>query len=358
MDKLKKFIVSILSCTIVLTLAPCALAMDTYTENNEVLVKNFFESAGTGNWSQWAEYFAPSVRGEYQRFVSNAENRANNIGILAVETVNVISIEKVSNDYAPKVYPELMDFFADETAYECYKVTLRTTVAQANSYFFTGTSSHLVITVKESGSWYIGTFLGCPEPLSIETATSGRAARKGYGCCDLDGEVTTIAVMDEAGTIHSVSLDDFIINVTCNEIGNEGYHTNALKANVIAVKMCGWWAKEASYREAYGCDIKNGDVNYRSSLLTTTANTQTVTDAVEAMDGYIMVSSGGKVFFASFWSGSYNDSGAGTGRLRQNGSDYLATELGYSWSEILHYYYDNSAYNNPNVGTVQTYEYY
>ena len=71
-----------------------------------------------------------------------------------------------------------------------------------------------------------------------------------------------------------------------------------------------------------------------------------------------MVSSGGKVFFASFWSGSYNDSGAGTGRLRQNGSDYLATELGYSWSEILHYYYDNSAYNNPNVGTVQTYEYY
>lgn len=58
MDKLKKFIVSILSCTIVLTLAPCALAMDTYTENNEVLVKNFFESAGTGNWSQWAEYVA------------------------------------------------------------------------------------------------------------------------------------------------------------------------------------------------------------------------------------------------------------------------------------------------------------
>ncbi len=360
MSKLKKIMSTVLACVMMLSSVTGAMAVDASAETNETLVTNFFESIGDGNWVQWTEFFAPSIRGDYQSFVSDVGCLANNVGILTVKTADVISVEKVGNEYAPKVYPELMDFFADESLYECYKVDLQTTVKEGNGYFANGVSSHLVITVQENGVWYIGAFLGCPESLAGGSGVSARAARIGYGFCNLDGEVTSIKVMDEAGTVHTVSLDDFTINVTCNEIGNMGYHSDALKANVIAVKMCGWWAKEASYREAYGCDIKNGDVNYRSSLLTTDANTRTVEDAVADMDGYIMVSSsatGGKLFFASFWSGSYNDSGAGVGRLRQNGSNYLATELGYSWTDILHYYYDNSAYNNPNVGTVQIFEY-
>ena len=46
-------------------------------------------------------------------FVQNADsNLENNIGILTVNSVDVLSVEKVDNSYAPKVYPELMKYFS------------------------------------------------------------------------------------------------------------------------------------------------------------------------------------------------------------------------------------------------------
>lgn len=57
-----------------------------------------------------------------------------------------------------------------------------------------------------------------------------------------------------------------------------------------------------------------------------------------------------KNFFESF---SPTDHGKNSGRLRQNGSNYLASTKSYTYTEILHYYYDNSSYNNPSVGIVK-----
>ena len=45
---------------------------------------------------------------------------------------------------------------------------------------------------------------------------------------------------------------------------------------------------------------------------------------------------------------SYSD-----GRSETNGSNYLASTKSYTYTEILHYYYDNSSYNNPSVGIVK-----
>lgn len=120
------------------------------------------------------------------------------------------------------------------------------------------------------------------------------------------------------------------------------------------IKMCGWWAKAGRYRALLGCDIKNGDVAYKSYNEATYANQVAILEAVTAMDGYYMVSSSGKLFYAAFWAGEETSTtgGQGSGKATQYGSNYLATELGYTWQEILHYYYDNSAYNNPNVGIV------
>lgn len=270
----------------------------------------------------------------------------------------MLSIEKVDNSYAPKIYPELIEYFASESTYECYKVDVDITVNEDNGYFSDGISSQLVILVKNSDGWHIGTILDCPSELNGANVISDITPRKGYGFCDCNSEPTKIAVMDDKGTVHpGESFEQFIVNVTCNEIGNAGYDTNALKANIIAVKMCGWWAIEAEYRrKAYGCDIIYGDVAYKSKINTTSANTQIVQDAVSDLAGWRMVSSsdtGAKLFYASYFAGSANTTGKGTGRLRQNGSNYLADSLGYSWKDILHYYYDNSSYNNPNVGTVQ-----
>ena len=357
MKKLNKILSVVMSLAIAMSLSVSALAVDTDTSSNEALITNYLESINSGDWNDWVSFYAPSVQSDYQAFVSNDSNLENNTGILTVNSVDVLSVEKVDNSYAPKVYPELMEYFADESTYECYKVDMATTVNEDNGYFSNGTSSHLVILVKDNDGWHVGTLLGCPSELNGVTALSNITPRKGYGFCDCGSEPSTINVMDEKGTVHkNESFEEFVVNATCNEIGNMGYDTDALKANIMAVKMCGWWAVEAEYRQSYGCDIKNGDVNYRSKLNTTNANTQTVRDAVSDLDGWRMVSSsgtGGKLFYAAFFAGSSNSTGKGTGQLRQNGSNYLAISLGYDWKEILHYYYDNSSYNNPNVGTVQ-----
>lgn len=55
----------------------------------------------------------------------------------------------------------------------------------------------------------------------------------------------------------------------------------------------------------------------------------------------------------SYFAGSSNTDGKNSGRLRQNGSNYLASTKSYTYTEILHYYYDNSSYNNPSVGIVK-----
>lgn len=122
-----------------------------------------------------------------------------------------------------------------------------------------------------------------------------------------------------------------------------------LLLNVMAIKMCGWWAHAAGYRSAEGCDIKYGDVAYKSSYQTKPA----ITNAINAVDGKKLVSSGGQLFFTSYFAGSSDTAGKNSGRLRQNGSNYLASTKSYTYTEILHYYYDNSSYNNPSVGIVK-----
>ena len=358
MKKFNRILSAFLSLTIIMSLSVSALATDVQMNSNEAMVVDYLESINSGNWDNWVSYYAPDIQGDYQAFVSNDSNLENNIGILTVSSVDVLTVKKVDNSYAPKVYPELMKYFSSESTYECYKVDVDITVNEDNGYFSNGISSHLVILVKDNDGWSIGTMLGCPSELNGANALSDSTSRKGYGFFDCGSEPATIDVMDNNKTVHPEEpFEEFIVNVTCNEIGNAGYDTDALKANIIAVKMCGWWAIKAEYRrELYGCDIKYGDVAYKSELETTSANTQIVRDAVSDLAGWRMVSSsdtGGKVFYASYFAGSANTTGKGTGRLRQNGSNYLADSLGYSWKDILHYYYDNSSYNNPNVGTVQ-----
>lgn len=65
--------------------------------------------------------------------------------------------------------------------------------------------------------------------------------------------------------------------------------------------------------------------------------------------------SGNQLFYASYVAGQKDATGKGKGRLRQNGAEYLATNslYKYGWGKILHYYYDNSSFNNPSVGIVK-----
>lgn len=322
----------------------------------EQLIYDYFENINSWNWSNWVSSYTQSVRKDYYSFVNNPNNVTNNVGVLTINNAHVLNVQKVSNSYAPKVYPELQKFFQNENNYECYSVKINTQVKEDNGYFKDGISNHLIVLVRDSNGWGIGAMCGFNDS-SYSEYSANAVYGIGYGLISYISEPSTIDVMDENGDIHyNEDFTDFIVNVTCNEIGNMGYSDAALKANIMAIKMCGWWAEAGTYRETYGCDIKYGDVAYKSTLATTSTKTKAIQNAVDDLDGYYMVSStgtNGKLFYSSYFAGTSSSTGKGTGRLRQNGSEYLATQYNYTWKKILHYYYDNSSYNNPDVGTVQ-----
>ena len=56
------------------------------------------------------------------------------------------------------------------------------------------------------------------------------------------------------------------------------------------------------------------------------------------------------IFFPEYGAGDKGEAGKkGSGRLLQNGSQYLASKLGYSCDKILNYYYKNSSYSDGKI---------
>lgn len=338
---------------------------------HEKIVYDFFTSINTGNWDDWVSFYTPAVRDFYSDFVHNPKNLEQNKGILTVRSSNIVSIEKINNSYAPKFH-ELAEYMESEDDYEVYLVGADLGVHQQTEYFYEGVNYKLVVLVNNNGLWEVGGQSGAPVEVllesdgpSVEKAIDAYAERVfgqsvqtygvGYGLLEPGSIPDKIKVANANGTeVYNADFDEFVKNATQNEIGNMGFHANAVKAQAMAVKMCGWWCKAAQYRDSIGADIQYGDVAYVNG---TTVN-QSVKDAYSAISDYKMVSdsgSGSKLFFASYFAGKKDSTGKGTGRLRQYGAEYLATSASYKydWKQILHYYYDNSKYNNPSVGTVQ-----
>ena len=309
-------------------------------------INDFFDCIDENDWNNYPNFFAPTVRENNRSFVDNAEYVNNGVGILAISSAEVLGITPTS-DMNYFVYPELEGFYNSPSTIRCYKVEVNETTWVNSNYYPNGTVNHLVIMVYENGEWWIG-------QTAILTETN---MRPGWGFYDYSPRPTTITVMDENGTISTVSFYDFLFNVMCNEIGNEGgFSTDAFKANAMAIKMLGWWATYMHPYSSYGCDLIYGFVAYMSVNNAGTTGRNRVASAIRNTCKYYTVSSsgsGGKLFSHNYSAGSYNSNGQGGGRLYQNGSDYLSDTYNYDWKDILHYYYDNSTYNHPNVGTIQ-----
>lgn len=227
-------IVAMILLTAILMASTSPLAFATQSEHsttvsdNKNLVVNFWESVNDGDWLSWVSYFPLEIQDVYLNFITQ-ENIENNVGILTVSHAEVISVTQIDNCYAPKMFPELQAYYENEATYECYKVNVNLDVKADNNYFHSGVNSFLTITVKSGQEWYIGVACGCPEDLTVSDSISYAASGIGYGLIDFIPEPTYIDVMDENGDIHvNETFSNFIFNATCNEIGNCGFHYNAV----------------------------------------------------------------------------------------------------------------------------------
>ena len=264
---------------------PAELDYEVLSEN-EKLIYDYYKSIDGSNWGKWASFYPPAVADGNLVFATNPENQANNVGILAVSSAHVVTIDKVDNSWAPK-YREFEDCYDSEDDYECYMVGIDQTVKQETAYNFNGINYKLVLLVRDNEHWNLGGVSGCPFELlkekediyPVDAAMEDYAQRAltlcqpakngatplGIGSGFISGsnyEPSTINVGNgyqcQNGTYGAVAFCTFIRKGTQGEIGNLGYSSEAIKACMMAVKMVGWWAALGHYRDTYGVDIYGG----------------------------------------------------------------------------------------------------
>lgn len=319
----------------------------------EDIILEHFNAINSGDWLTWANCYTSEVKDAYLNFAANEQNQENNLGILTVNSVDVASVSHVSSSCAP-FYRELESYYGSDQ-FECYIVSMKIEVNEETEYFQSGDTQRLVILVKNNGQWKIGATCAYSTPLE-------RGTSYGFLSGDVDNPPDTITVDQFAGYNSSesitvsgspkkVAFDTFVTKTVLGEIGNCGYDEEAERAITISDRMFAWWCALGHYRDTFGCDIIGEfDVNYSPSTSITSFPLTTRQNIRKSLHQYA-ISSTGKFFAVGANNYSkYNKEASGV--VVQSGANALA-ESGYAYEEILHYYLDNSSYNNSDVGIIQ-----
>lgn len=302
----------------------------------ESVISKFW--AELGRTSHWSEFMASSVKDEYIEFANDSNNKNEFVGMLTVKEAKLLHVYSITEKEAP-FYPELSQY--KRKAY--YRVVVAIDTHKENDYFKNGINEYCMSIVEDYSGYKVGS-------LSLYNRQWLDKAR--YGFANSGEEPSTINVKDQKGKVHyNVSLREFVFNVVCNEIGNENFVEDAVKSNIIAIKMCGWWFKRIGYYAGLGYDATFGMLTFLNYNRATVENQRYMNSCIDDVFDYAAYASNGKIFYMNYEAGRYNSYGKNDGVLKQYGSSYLADQ-GYSWQDILHYYYDNSSTNNPNTGII------
>lgn len=146
----------------------------------------------------------------------------------------------------------------------------------------------------------------------------------------------TVCLNQTGGSaIVSPTLDEYIKNTMPNEIYTS-WNSEALIANAYCVKGVGIYRSIKPISSSYM--VSQGTQKYVPNTANTTTNT-----IVDSISTSYIVNSAYQIFFPEYGAGTKDTAGtAGTARLLQYGTQYLADSLGYTYKEILDYYYANS----------------
>lgn len=142
----------------------------------------------------------------------------------------------------------------------------------------------------------------------------------------------------------SVNFETYIKNTLPNE-WYASWNANSLRAGAYCVKMVGWYRKIKPVSSSGGYDVTQGTQKY----VPDTAATET-DNAVDYIIGNGMADSTKKLFYPEYAAGTKGSAGTQSGgQLKQWGSQYLASDKGYTYKQILNYYYEGSSYSSGSL---------
>ena len=339
---------------LVSTTAFAANDTDSSEVNATALINEYWSDVCNGQWEKWVNHYAPNVRDEYIELISSPQNPAQSVGIFTVDKANVLGVKPVSISSIPAEYSVMIPELLSGQDCLAYVVDVDLHVKVDNGYFKNGLNTFLFTVSTIDNVPYINAVTSC----TWDTATRPSLLKKeqlGYGFQDYDSRPTTINVKYKNGEVKNIDFNKYVFLTTCNEIGNSNFNAEAIKAQAIAIQMCGRWAKKGHFFPVGGYDVYYGYVAIDLPNRASAANQKTIRTAVNAVANNEVLSSGGKFFSMNYFAGSANGTGQGSGQMRQNGANYLANSRGYDWRQIIRYYYNHSAYNNNGVGEIKIY---
>lgn len=146
------------------------------------------------------------------------------------------------------------------------------------------------------------------------------------------------------GQIVTVAFSDYLKNVLPNE-WIPSWSSEALKAGAYCVKMVGVYRSISPMSSSGGYNLTQSTQMYRpgSTTYTSTSN------MIDAIKNTGMADSAGKIFFPRYVAGTSGVRGQqGGGVVSQYGTQKLASE-GFTYKQILNYYYSGSEFSSGDV---------
>ena len=397
---MKKMIAKILIVVFCLTnIHSVAFASENSSESEIVTkIESYISAVDRHDWDTIISLSPTADKRDLEEYYSNPVFEEEKMGYYAViraqlENFVPVALKDIASYTDLALYKELYG-----ESLEAYLLNVNFEVAKGDEseYIYNGLNFILTIWGKEDGEWKL---IEASQPpaqlveqvnaLVIENDVSDfqRAIQvaklRRYGIfVNMDGEVlainnenmneeqakniinsvfngiSTIAAPDgnerpktirvyrtSSKTIEKINFYDYCKNVLPNE-WIASWSEESLKAGAQCVKFVGWYRVYNHKYYGQGFDVKDSTADQVYKPNTENSNT---TKAINAVDGEGMMNSDGALFYPSYRAGDYDSSGKNGGICKQHGSHYLDKEKGYTYWEILKYYYDSSDVSSGNI---------
>ncbi|MBQ8517978.1 MAG: SpoIID/LytB domain-containing protein [Agathobacter sp.] len=357
---------------------------ETIQLQDEALINTYVERVNSEQWMNLPELFCAEQEAVILAVLSEESNKTENVGIYNVTNINAYTMYEI-DDYAEDEYSNYCDVAE-------YLLHLDCNVKESNLFFKEDDNYFRLVTGTQGGSRKILELSVAPDVLlekiveagsaivSVEDLTEYTDARSEVVNSMDDFETRVVQEYDnsnnnisiaaeyspktlssysfpntitilksEDNKIYSRNFKDYCYVVCSTEFscGTDGVttvHTEALKAFSLCVRNVGWYRSLYPYNVTAGYNVTDNTntqaYNWSIESSVTTSYPRHAS-AVDAIWNVMMFDGAKNLFYPSYRSGSYNTNrDSSLSIFYQNGSNYLATELGYNFEQILHFYYD------------------
>ena len=340
--KTLKIILSLM-LVILLMVGQTYISADTDHSPAELLVLTYFDYLNAEDYGSIANLLHTREQPEYNSFISNEINAANHSGIFNYGESNVIDITS-DNSYLESYPAYKYEGIVEVIGLKCIVDVDRYV---ESDYLNNGLNCfHFVIGITSSNEFCI---LGI---IRIKNATFDGYIEQPYMINSFDEPVHdySFGIWTTPSSIRvkgygDVNFYEYCKNVTMNEVGLSSIDQNGRKAAALAIKNFGWNRTLVQKYPNYDYDVRSDTEDQVYDPNTTP--TPAVTTAVSAIYNYVMLSCDYGLF-AGFHCSSINvheNACYHGGILSQTEASELG-ENGYTWEEIVHYFYDFGSYNS------------